>query len=138
MDLIDVISDYDDTKFIVTSSTIEAKEAGTYTIKHNNETFEIVCIKNIEMVVRFINTALGELGYQEMDANGNTGTSGNYTKYGEWYGINPEEALKMTPASYPSDRFFSDDRMLVKDGAPDPGDSWVNNPDYVPAQIQLY
>ena len=87
--LIDVISDYDDTKFIVTSSTIEAKEAGTYTIKHNNETFEIVCIKNIEMVVRFINTALGELGYQEMDANGNTGTSGNYTKYGEWYGINP-------------------------------------------------
>ena len=29
-------------------------------------------------------------------------------------------------------------RMLVKEGSPDPGDSWVNNPDYVPAQIQLY
>lgn len=40
-------------------------------------------------------------------------TGRNYFKH-KWYGINPEEALKMTPASYPSDRFFSDDRMLVK------------------------
>lgn len=54
-----------------------------------SDEFPVKCVQRIELVVRFINIALGEVGYEEMDANGNTGTSGNYTKYGEWYGINP-------------------------------------------------
>ena len=105
--IFDDITSYDNTKFSIettineiddnnlnfsytlTFTTIEAKEEGTFTLKHNNDSFEVVCIKNIELVVKFINIALGEVGYQEMDANGNTGTSGNYTKYGAWYGINP-------------------------------------------------
>lgn len=105
--ILDDITSYDNTKFSIettinetydnnlnfsytlTFTTIEAKEEGTFTLKHNDDSFEVVCINNIELVVKFINIALGELGYQEMDANGNTGTSGNYTKYGAWYGINP-------------------------------------------------
>ncbi len=51
--------------------------------------YTMKAIKEIELVVKFINIALGEIGYQELDANGNIGTSGNYTKYGAWYGINP-------------------------------------------------
>ena len=31
-----------------------------------------------------------------------------------WYGIYPEEAARMVPSSYPSDRFFANDKMLIK------------------------
>ena len=63
----------------------------TVTFQKNGRsaTHEFRCVKEVELVVKFILIALGEIGYQEMDANGNTGTSGNYTKYGAWYGINP-------------------------------------------------
>ena len=62
---------------------------GICTINKGETKYEVVLIKRVELVVRFINIALHEVGYQEMDANGKTGTSGNYTKYGAWYGINP-------------------------------------------------
>ena len=61
----------------------------TFTNNAKSANFEFRCVKEVELVVKFILTALAEVGYQEMDANGNTGTSGNYTKYGAWYGINP-------------------------------------------------
>ena len=51
--------------------------------------FEFKVVREIELIVKFINIALGEIGYQELDAQGKAGTSGNYTKYGAWYGINP-------------------------------------------------
>ena len=73
--------------------SFKATADGIYNIKFSdgNDDFyyEFKATKDIELVVKFINIALGEIGYQEMDANGNTGTSGNYTKYGAWYGINP-------------------------------------------------
>ena len=88
-ELLDDVVAVDSDKFEISANKIKALESGTYYLKHNEDSFEVHCIKNIEMVVRFINIALGEVGYEEMDANGNTGTSGNYTKYGAWYGINP-------------------------------------------------
>lgn len=76
-------------EFEIKNGFISPLVAGTYNLTYGNDSFEVISIKKLELVVRFINIALGEVGYQEMDANGNTGTSGNYTKYGEWYGINP-------------------------------------------------
>ena len=68
------------------------KEGETTLFNYNDPSrsvHHIKIVKRVELVVKFINIALGEIGYEEMDANGKTGTSGNYTKYGEWYGLNP-------------------------------------------------
>lgn len=75
--------------FEIVNGRLSPLVAGTYNLTYQNDSFEVITIKKLELVVRFINIALGEVGYQEMDENGNTGTSGNYTKYGAWYGINP-------------------------------------------------
>lgn len=80
-------TDYDYFNYICSSAT-PIVEGITYLFDGDTQ-FEVKCVKRVELVVKFINIALGEVGYEEMDAEGNTGTSGNYTKYGEWYGINP-------------------------------------------------
>ena len=87
--LVDDVEATENGTFKISSLTIEALDSGIFYLKHNDDSFEVKCVKNIELVVRFINVALGEIGYEEMDEYGNTGTSGNYTKYGAWYGINP-------------------------------------------------
>ena len=83
------VTSVDSGVFSISGNLIKPLQSGSYVLTHGEDTFEVTCIKKIELVVKFINIALGEVGYQEFDANGNTGTSGNYTKYGEWYGINP-------------------------------------------------
>ena len=87
--LTDDVTAVDSDKFTIAPLSIKPLDNGVYVLKHDDQEFEVVCIIKLELVVKFINIALGEVGYQEMDANGNTGTSGNYTKYGAWYGINP-------------------------------------------------
>ena len=75
--------------FNKTDNYVTPVKEGIYKLYNGSIEFDCKCVAQIELVVRFINIALGEVGYEEMDANGKTGTSGNYTKYGEWYGINP-------------------------------------------------
>lgn len=79
-----------DSSFIsINNGKMKALKQGITKLMVGETAFEIKCIAKLDLVVKFINIALGEVGYQEMDANGKTGTSGNYTKYGAWYGINP-------------------------------------------------
>ena len=83
------VNNYDKNYLEINNNKLKAIKEGITNLVIDNVNYEIKIIKEIDLVVKFINIALGEVGYQEMDANGKTGTSGNYTKYGAWYGINP-------------------------------------------------